>query len=146
MNCGLFGLPKFIITSTIQILKLDIMENKYAGLFTRVKAVIIDNIAIIILMYSATEIFNLITDVPNAVRVIVFVLIFLLYEPILVSTFGATIGHFFNDIVVKREANEEKNINFFFAIGRFITKVLLGWISLLTINGNDKKKAIHDYV
>lgn len=122
------------------------MKNNYAGLFTRVKAVIIDNIAIIILMYAATEIFNLFSEVPNSARIIASILILLLYEPILVSIFGATIGHFFNDIVVKREANEEKNINFFFAIGRFTTKVLLGWMSLLTVNGTDKKQAIHDYV
>lgn len=49
-------------------------------------------------------------------------------------------------IRVKREANEKKNILFPLAIVRFIVKASLGWISLLTVTGNEKRKAIHDYL
>lgn len=122
------------------------MENNYAYLFTRVKAAFIDSIVFVILMYSATEIFNLIENVPNYVRIVTFIFVFVLYEPILISIYGATVGHFFNDIVVKRESDETKNVRFIYALGRFLIKVLLGWISLLTVNGDSKKKAIHDYV
>ncbi len=120
------------------------MENNYAKLSTRVKAAVIDSIVLMILMYSATEIFNLFESVSNTFRILVFIFIFLLYEPILVSIFGATIGHFFNDIVVKKEKNETQNINFPSAIIRFILKASLGWLSLLTINGNKKGQAIHN--
>ena len=122
------------------------MKTEYAPIFTRVKAMVIDSIAIIVLMYSASEIFNLFNNIPNYLRISVFVFIFFLYEPLLVSIYGATIGHFFNDILVKQENNQTKNISFLFALARFITKLLLGWISLLTINNSSKNKAIHDYV
>ncbi|MFI1743139.1 RDD family protein [Thalassobellus sediminis] len=120
------------------------MGNNYARLSTRVKAAVIDSIVLITLMYSATEIFNAFETVSNTVRISVFIFLFLLYEPILVSIFGATIGHFFNDIVVKKEKDETKNINFPIAIVRFILKAALGWLSLLTIHGDKKGQAIHD--
>jgi uncharacterized RDD family membrane protein YckC len=49
-------------------------------------------------------------------------------------------------IRVKRESDEKKNILFPLAIIRFIVKASLGWISLLTVTGNSKRKAIHDYL
>ena len=122
------------------------MENKYAQLFSRVKAAFVDSVVLVILMYSATWIFNMVEDVPNYVRTSIFILLFLLYEPFLISFFGTTVGHFFNDIVVKRENNEEKNVMLLKAIVRFIFKLLLGWISLLTVKNNEKQKAIHDYI
>ncbi|MFI1771506.1 RDD family protein [Thalassobellus citreus] len=120
------------------------MENNYARLSTRVKAAVIDSIVLITLMYSASEIFNAFETVSNGVRISVFIFIFLIYEPILVTLFGASVGHFFNDIVVKKEKDETKNINFPIAVIRFIIKALLGWLSLLTIHGDKKGQAIHD--
>ncbi len=122
------------------------MNKEYATLSTRVKAAVIDSIVIIVTMYTVTEIIDLFNTVPNFVRILVFVFIFFLYEPILVTIYGATIGHFFNDIVVKKEQDEEKNINFFSAILRYTLKIALGWVSLLTITGNEKSQAIHDKV
>lgn len=122
------------------------MENKYTKLFTRVKAAIIDSIVLIVLMYLASWVFNAIGTVPNYARITVFIFIFLMYEPILISMFGATVGHFFNDIEVKRENNESKNVNFLRAILRFIFKFFLGWVSLLTIRNSEKGKAIHDFI
>lgn len=122
------------------------MNNNYARISTRVKAAILDGIILIVLMYSTTEIFNLFDSIPNSARIIAFVSIFLLYEPILLSIFGATIGHFFNDIVVKQISNENKNITLPIAIIRFLLKTTLGWLSLLTISTSKKGQAIHDYV
>ncbi|GAA3616735.1 RDD family protein [Flavivirga amylovorans] len=122
------------------------MEDKYAKIFSRVKAATIDGIVIIVLMYSVTEVLNLFDEVPNYIRISVFACLFLIYEPILISFYGATVGHFFSDIMVKREGNEQRNVHFSKAIIRFICKFLLGWISLLTVSGNEKGKAIHDHV
>jgi hypothetical protein len=49
-------------------------------------------------------------------------------------------------IRVKRESNEEKNILFPFAVMRYIVKASLGWVSLLTVSGNEKRQAIHDSI
>nr|WP_321244306.1 RDD family protein [uncultured Psychroserpens sp.] len=122
------------------------MSTTYARLPNRVKAAVIDSITLIILMYSITQIFSLFETVPNYVRGGLFFVVFFLYEPILVSLFGRTLGHLFCDIVVKSEHNEKKNIPFHIAFIRFILKALLGWISLLTVTGNEKNQAIHDKV
>ena len=49
-------------------------------------------------------------------------------------------------IRVKKDNDQLKNISFPYAVIRFIIKISLGWISLLTIYGNEKGTAIHDYL
>jgi len=122
------------------------METKYATILDRVKAATIDAIVLIAMMYVASEIFSLFETIPNYIRIIVSVFVFILYEPILVSIYGGTIGHSFSKILVKQEDNSNKNLLFHIAIIRFFFKVLLGWVSLLTVTGNEKKKAIHDFI
>jgi uncharacterized RDD family membrane protein YckC len=73
-----------------------------------------------------------------------FIFIVLLYDPLFTSIFGGTVGHMFQGIRVKKESDEARNIPFFSAMLRYAAKVLLGIISLLTVSGHPKKKAIHD--
>jgi uncharacterized RDD family membrane protein YckC len=122
------------------------MKENYALLTDRIKSAVIDSIVIIGFMYAVTEILALFNTVPNFVRIILFVFIFILYEPLLVSLFGQSIGHSFAKIRVVKDDRTKKKISFPIAIIRFICKVLLGWISLLTVSVNTKKKAIHDLV
>jgi uncharacterized RDD family membrane protein YckC len=121
-------------------------EENYPGIFARVKAIVIDGIVIIILMFVVSYIFSLFENVPDYARIIAFVFIFLLYDPLFTTIFGGTIGHILIGIRVKRESNMQKNIIFPLAILRYIVKAILGVISLLTVTGNKKKKAIHDYL
>ena len=121
-------------------------KEKYPGLLDRVKAILTDGIVILILIFAFTYIFSLFENVPDYLKIIAFVFIFILYDPLFTSTFGGTIGHMMIGIRVKREANEISNILFLSAILRFIVKVFLGWISLLTVTSNEKRKAIHDYL
>ncbi len=120
------------------------MDVVYASLQSRIKAVVIDGIIAIALMYSVTEILNYFDDVPSSIRMYLFILLFILYEPILVSLFGSTAGHYFSDIKVKRVNNPNKNLIFPLALLRFILKYLLGWLSLLTVTSSQKRQAIHD--
>jgi len=121
-------------------------EENYPGVFERVKAIMTDGIVIVVFMFLVSYIFSLFESVPDNARIIAFVFIFLLYDPIFTSLFGGTIGHMIIGIRVKRESNEQKNILFPLAIPRYILKVLLGWVSLLTVSGNEKRKAIHDFL
>lgn len=121
-------------------------EKCYPGVLDRIKAVVIDGIIIIVFMFIATSIFSLFEKVPDNARIIAFVFIFILYDPLLTSIFGGTLGHFIIGIRVKQESDETKNIIFPLALMRFIVKVCLGWISFLTVFGNPKRKAIHDYL
>lgn len=120
--------------------------EKYTGVMERIKAIIVDNLVIVGFIFLITNIFSNFENVPNNARIMAFVFVFLLYDPLFTSVFGGTIGHMIIGIRVKREANEKKNILFPLAIIRYVVKVLLGWISLLTVSSNEKNKAIHDYV
>ncbi|WP_319273540.1 RDD family protein [uncultured Draconibacterium sp.] len=122
------------------------MENQsYPGVFLRVKAVVIDSVILILLMMGAVDLFDSISNVPDFVRITAFVF-FLLYDPLFTSIFGGTIGHFLFGIRVKRANNPQKNILFPLAVVRYLIKTFLGWLSLITVTGNKKAKAIHDIV
>jgi len=120
------------------------MEKTYAILPYRIKAAFIDGIVLVAFMYGISELFALFEQVPNGVRAIAAIFIFLLYDPLFTSIYGGTIGHSFSGIEVKRQENLSKNISFLAAIARFLCKFFLGWISLLTVSGNEKKQALHD--
>ena len=121
-------------------------EKIYPGVFDRVKAMVTDGIILVVFMVATSSVFSLFNDVHDIVRVSAFVFIFLLYDPLLTSFWGGTIGHRLIGIRVRKERDEQCNIQFPFAVLRYIVKATLGWISLLTIGGNNKGKAIHDYV
>ncbi|WP_321372228.1 RDD family protein [uncultured Draconibacterium sp.] len=123
------------------------MENQsYPGVFLRVKAVVIDSVVLILVMLGAVDLFDSFNSVPDFARIAAFVFIFLLYDPLLTSVFGGTIGHFLFGIRVKRANNPKKNILFPLAVVRYMIKALLGWLSLITVTGNKRAKAIHDIV
>ncbi|WP_319501667.1 RDD family protein [uncultured Draconibacterium sp.] len=123
------------------------MENQnYPGVFVRVKAVITDSVLLLVFMLGVVALFDRFENVPDFARIAAFVFIFLLYDPLFTSLFGGTIGHFLFGIRVKRANNPEKNILFPLAVIRYIIKALLGWLSLITVSGNKKAKAIHDMV
>jgi len=121
------------------------IEN-YPNVLDRVKAVIADSFIIILFMLIVTYLISLFENVHENVRILAFVFIFLLYDPLFTSIFGGTIGHMMFGLRVKREKDTTKNILFPLAIVRFFLKGSLGWISLLTVSSNKKRKAIHDYL
>ena len=116
----------------------------YPTLPDRIKASIIDGVILISMIVGATYLFEAIKTTPDVARAIAFLFIFLLYDPIFVSSLGGTIGHMLLGLRVKREKDQSKNVFFPLAIVRFIIKALLGWISLITVTSNSKRKALHD--
>lgn len=121
-------------------------NTKYPLMSDRVKAYFIDSIFVIIFAMAISSFFESQESVSGIVRMIAFVLIFVLYDPLLTSFFGATLGHNMMNISVKQEDDIKKNIRLDKAIIRFVVKTLLGWFSLLTIHSDKKRKAIHDKV
>jgi uncharacterized RDD family membrane protein YckC len=118
----------------------------YGTLIKRVKAIIFDLLVLVGLGLLATSILERFENSPDSARLIAFAFVFFLYDPLFTSFAGGTIGHLIMGLRVKREPDEEKNIIFPLAIVRFIIKAFLGWISLLTVSGNTKKKALHDMI
>ena len=73
-----------------------------------------------------------------------------MYEPILVA-FGGTLGQRIMGLSVVhsqsyQSSKEKRNINPLFSFYRYIAKLLLGWISLLTIHSDQYGRVIHDKV
>ena len=122
------------------------MNKSYASLQDRIKAAFIDSIILISAMYCTSVLLNSLEDVSPLVRMSLFILYFMLYEPIMLSVFGHTLGHYYCDINVRREKERDKKVNFFMAVLRFLFKAFLGWLSLITITSSSRGQAIHDAV
>ena len=138
-------LPKPRVSGENQISENHLKtEYHYAGVSDRVKALFADLVVLGIFMFIIAKVFSSMENVPDSARIIAFIFVFFLYDPIFTSLFGGTIGHFMNGIRVKRENNQNKNVLFPLAIIRFAAKSFLGILSLVTISNNEKSKAIHD--
>lgn len=114
----------------------------------RVKAVVVDAVIVLTLMYLISLLLNLFEVQSGMVRAGCLGLI-LLYEPLLVSIIGGTFGQkamglrvFDFHELIKR--NTKKNINIPFSLLRFASKFLFGWFSLMTIHANTYGQALHD--
>jgi uncharacterized RDD family membrane protein YckC len=116
----------------------------YPGIIERVKASLIDYVVILIIMIFVGNLFAMFEEVSEGTRMIAFVLVFGFYDPLFTSLNGGTLGHSIIGIRVVKDDDSGKNISFPFAIVRYILKVLLGSISLLTISSSEKRRAIHD--
>lgn len=123
-------------------------ETEYAGVAERIKAMFIDNMVIIFLLYIATKILSGYEHLPDWSRPMAFILIFLLYDPLFTSAFGGTIGHMMIGIRVKRQKDQTRNILFPLAVIRYFVKIVMGIVSLFMVNlqNNTEKQAMHDYL
>lgn len=121
------------------------MKQDYPPVLLRAKAAIIDVIIMIVMMLAVSDIFSNMENVPNYYKMIAFVGIYLLYDPLFISLKGATIGHQICKIKVQRLDNG-KNINLIQAIIRFVMKSILGIVSFFTVSQNQNGQAIHDGV
>lgn len=120
-------------------------EVVYPYLIDRVKAYFIDWIVLITLMILAARLFSIIENPTPSLRIYTLIGIFTLYEPILLSLFGGTIGHFMIGLRVRNQENLNRNISILAGFIRLMLKSLLGWLSFLTVSANEQKRAIHDF-
>lgn len=120
-------------------------EQRYPGVILRVKALVIDSIMLVLMMGAVTFLFSKMENVPEYYRIVAFVVIFILYDPLLTSFTGGTIGHKANGIRVKRSSDHSRNLLLPLAILRFLIKAVLGIISLVTLSFNEERKGIHDF-
>ncbi|MFT7157318.1 MAG: putative RDD family membrane protein YckC [Parvicella sp.] len=140
----LYNIKNLMITETLDEIETITKNEPLPGFFERMKALVTDSIVIVILMLIIGNIFSMFESVSDTSRMIAFIFVFLLYDPIFTSLFGGTIGHLMNGIRVRRDTELDQKIIFPAALLRYIIKALLGWISFLTIQRDPKGKAIHD--
>lgn len=113
------------------------------SLRTRYTSMLIDVLIIVLIALGATQLFETIGSVPNWIRAGMFLLVFLFYEPVLISL-GCTIGQLLLNIRVRKFENPLKKLSLQMALVRFIVKAILGWLSFITIIFNVNRQAIHD--
>src|SRR5690606_20913109 len=93
------------------------LETKYNGrifpnLITRVKAVFIDLVVLLIIFTCATLFIDMFGDIPSFVKGSVAIFMFYLYDPVLTSFTGSTLGHKVMKLKVRRYNDPEKRISF----------------------------------
>lgn len=118
----------------------------YGRLNKRVRAVFFDALVIMGMVVLVSIVLNQFEKTPDSLRLLLFIFVFFLYDPLFTSLFGGTLGHLAMGLRVRNGIDETQKLVFHFALVRFIFKSLLGWISLLTVTGNNKHKAIHDFI
>ncbi|WP_111627402.1 RDD family protein [Larkinella arboricola] len=115
----------------------------FPPLWKRFGAYVIDLYFIFMLAYVLIVILP--ESIADKLRLVIFALA-LLYEPICNTTLGYTFGAFIFKFRVKDAANPAQKLPFRRALIRFVVKVVLGWISFLTIHSDTMRRAIHDRV
>lgn len=120
------------------------MTENYPSVLDRIKSTTIDTLILIVCMYFFSDILNSYQNVPNWVRAALFGSL-LLYEPIC-TAFGATLGNHKMNIRVRKVSNESERINIVQAIIRFFFKIVLGWLSFITVFTSPKSRTLHDII
>jgi uncharacterized RDD family membrane protein YckC len=115
--------------------------NEYPTLFSRYFASLIDmllafSIAVIIGKYLLPQ------DIENDMKIIFFTIPFLLYEPFF-TAYLATLGQLIFKFRV-RQLSDNKKLPLWKTYIRYIVKIYLGLISVLTIPARVDRRAIHD--
>lgn len=122
------------------------LTTDYPGISERIKSMIIDSFVPFAWFLFFTYLFDTFQLSNSYLKICTFVFIILLFEPLMISQFGGSVGHFFVGIRVKDIDDESKNISFLNAFFRYIVKIVLGIISLFVILGDVKGRTIHDNI
>lgn len=117
----------------------------YAVLPRRLQALVLD---VALLVSSLVAVAIAIPALPDAASPAVWVgavLLFVLYEPLLISRTGGTVGHHLMNLRVQRESAPEQ-IGFGRALLRSWIKGVLGVVSFVSMLLTRKHQAVHDSV
>jgi uncharacterized RDD family membrane protein YckC len=125
-------------------LRVPVDPTKLPYLLQRYKAVFIDGFLIMIMVITGL-LFSEFMQIDTFWVFMVYVCVFLSYEPIL-TYHSATIGQRIIGVRIRNIRDTERRISLIQSYLRFFTKLLLGWLSFITISFNPDKRAIHDLV
>lgn len=114
---------------------------QYPSVSKRYFAAVIDVFVILGIFYIASE--SPVASLAKANIFVVYAIVFL-YEPVFTSKL-CTLGQFMMGYRV-RTLGDYKRIGVFQALSRYIIKIPLGIISMLTIPARRDRRAIHDLV
>ncbi len=117
----------------------------YTRLIKRVRAVLFDGLLMTLLLALLFGLVSLLGIQTRSLKLGIIVLPLVLFEPCLVAFTGGTVGQHWQKIRVTRRDGQCR-IHLLAAIIRFIAKLLLGWLSFVTIFASRRHQAIHDFL
>jgi uncharacterized RDD family membrane protein YckC len=125
-------------------LSLPVDRIKYGRFNLRLRGFAIDFIVFLLAMFAGLSAVTA-TNSEELARVVGFSVAaaYFLYEPLLVSTTGGTIGHYLSNLRVVDDRSGG-NIGFVKALARALIKTVLGWYSFITMLVTRRHQAVHD--
>ncbi|MGD1840938.1 MAG: RDD family protein [Thermonemataceae bacterium] len=118
-------------------------EHNFPYLIDRYKATLIDGLLLFGFTLICVQLKNYLNFNSTWLSILFFLIIFS-YEPVLIA-YSSTIGQKVMKIRVRSLNNPSRRIPIGQAYIRFLVKVLLGWLSFITISFDKNKRAIHDF-
>jgi len=117
--------------------------HAYARFTRRLQAVLVD-VIIFMLIFAGALILAVSLKSDNVARILGFTVVatWLLYEPILVSRTGGTVGHWLYNLRVVDDRGG--NLSFGKSVLRVVVKTVLGWYSFITMALTHRHQAVHD--
>jgi uncharacterized RDD family membrane protein YckC len=117
---------------------------KYARFSRRFRGIMLDWMILMVILFGALMLVSMVRN-DSFARLLGAVVIatLLLYEPILVSFTGSTLGHYFTNLRVVDERTGG-NVSFLKACARAAIKGVLGLYSFVILTATRRNQAVHD--
>jgi uncharacterized RDD family membrane protein YckC len=116
---------------------------KYARFSRRFRGIVLDWMILMAILFGALALASTVRNdnFSRALGILVIAAL-LLYEPILVSLTGSTLGHYLTNLRVVDERGG--NVSFLKACARVVIKGVLGVYSFVTLAATRRNQAVHD--
>jgi uncharacterized RDD family membrane protein YckC len=119
-------------------------EPRYARFSRRLRGIVLDWIIAMVILFGAVLVaVSIRNDNFSRALGILVVITLVLYEPVLVSLTGGTLGHYLTNLRVVDD-RDGGNVSFLKACARVLIKGLLGWYSFVVLAATRRNQAIHD--
>jgi uncharacterized RDD family membrane protein YckC len=117
---------------------------RYARFSRRLRGIVLDWIVAMAVIFGAVLVaISIQNDNFSRALGLLVVIALVLYEPVLVSLTGGTLGHYFSNLRVVDD-RDGGNVSFLKACARVLIKGLLGWFSFVILAATRRNQAIHD--
>lgn len=112
----------------------------------RVKAAVVDIVVVLLIFVIASYAIDSVGGAPSWLRILILVGALYLYEPLMITMQGGTLGHTLMGLKVARFSDHRKKLNLLIAGLRFVIKYFLGTISILFCYIRKDNRALHDLI
>lgn len=134
-------------TASLPTIESSSPGTAYAGFAVRFRALLIDGIIMLVSVFLLVMLAFAASGSDAAVRLLLLALaaVTVLYEPVMVSRFGATVGHRRANLMVVADKTGT-NPRFPRALLRYLIKATMGLPSFVTMAFTERHQAVHDRV